>query len=82
MSTRDRAKERTLAIPQKLLANYPSQAFAVRLWDGTVWPVKAGQPPSFTLVLTHPGALRRMFLPPTDLTLGRRPAWGTQTKKL
>ncbi len=29
-----------------------------------------------TLVLTHPGALRRMFLPPTDLTLGEAYIYG------
>ena len=76
MNTTDRAKERTMAIMQKLLATYSSQPFAVRLWDGTVWPAETGQPPRFTLVLTHPGALRRMFLPPTDLTLGEAYIYG------
>ncbi len=76
MNTTDRAKKRTLAILQKLLASYTSRPFAVRLWDGTVWPAEAGQSPHFTLVLTHPGALRRMFLPPTDLTLGEAYIYG------
>jgi cyclopropane-fatty-acyl-phospholipid synthase len=76
VNTTDRAKERTLAILQKLLASYSSQPFAVRVWDGTVWPAEVGQPPRFTLVLTHPGALRRMFLPPTDLTPGEAYIYG------
>jgi cyclopropane-fatty-acyl-phospholipid synthase len=76
MNSTDRAKERTLAIPQKLLAGYSSQPFAVRLWDGTIWPAETEQPPRFTLILTHPGALRRMFLPPTELTLGEAYIYG------
>ncbi len=40
---------------------------AIRLWNGETIP-RAGES-AFTLVLTHPGALRRMFLPPGELTL-------------
>jgi cyclopropane-fatty-acyl-phospholipid synthase len=40
---------------------------AVKLWDGTVWPDE--QPRPVTLVLNHPGALRQMFLPGTELAL-------------
>jgi cyclopropane-fatty-acyl-phospholipid synthase len=39
----------------------------VRLWDGTRWPDEASRP--VTLVLNHPGALRAMFLPGTELGL-------------
>ena len=39
----------------------PPRPFAVRLWDGTSLAVADA---SFTLVLNHPGALRRMFMPP------------------
>jgi cyclopropane-fatty-acyl-phospholipid synthase len=47
---------------------------AVRYWTDTVEPAGAaplsrGAEPPFTLVLTSAGALRRMFLPPTELTL-------------
>jgi cyclopropane-fatty-acyl-phospholipid synthase len=39
----------------------------VRMWDGTeIGPADAGA----TLVLTHPGALRSMLIPPTDLSAG------------
>jgi len=51
-----------------LLADYPRRDFQVRLWDGTTWG--AEKQPRFTLVLKHPGALRAMFLSPSELTLG------------
>lgn len=37
----------------------------VRLWDGTRWP--DDQPRPATLVLNHPGSLRRMLLPGTEV---------------
>ena len=40
----------------------------VRLWDGTFWPNSDPRP--VTLVLKHPGALRAMFLPGTEVALG------------
>jgi cyclopropane-fatty-acyl-phospholipid synthase len=51
-----------------LLADYPRRDFRVRLWDGTTWGTE--KQPCFTLVLKHPGALRAMFLSPSELTLG------------
>lgn len=45
------------------------RTFAVRFWDGSLddpGPDFA----QFTLVLRHPGALRRMLLPPTHRTMG------------
>lgn len=56
----------TVALLDRLFP--PPRSFAVRLWDGTSLPVPAGC--SFTLVLTHPGALRRMFTPPIERALG------------
>jgi cyclopropane-fatty-acyl-phospholipid synthase len=53
---------------ENLLAAYPRRDFQVRLWDGSSWG--AGRQPRFTLVLKHPGALRAMFLSPTEFTLG------------
>lgn len=44
------------------------RGFAVRYWDAGRDPA-SGDPP-FTLVLTWPGALRRMLLPPTERSLG------------
>ncbi len=42
----------------------------MRTWDGSVWEPDAGQPGRFTLVLQHPGAVRKMFWPPRPYTLG------------
>ena len=64
---------RTIEVVQAILGRLyrgdTSRDFAVRLWDGQIIPVRAGLPSRFTLVLTHPGALRRMFFPPGELTL-------------
>jgi len=51
-----------------LLADYPTRDFQVRLWDGATWG--AENQPRFTLLLKHPGALRAMFLSPSELSLG------------
>jgi len=40
---------------------------SVRLWDGTSWPDASPRPA--TIVLKHPGALRQMFLPGTEVGL-------------
>src|SRR5579864_4682051 len=75
--TGDQAIETTLSLLQDLLGQKvpdPLQQsnFAVRLWDGTTWSPNAGsgEPARFTIVLQHPGALRKMFLPPSELNLG------------
>ncbi|MDP3013165.1 MAG: cyclopropane-fatty-acyl-phospholipid synthase family protein [Candidatus Subteraquimicrobiales bacterium] len=60
----------SLSFLQNLMGDYHPRNFAVRLWDGTQWEAEPGQPTRFTLVLKHPGALRKMFWPPDDLTLG------------
>lgn len=65
----DESVQTTLAILAELLDAYPARDFAVRLWDGTTWDAEVGQPTRFTLVLQHPGSLRRMFLPPTELKM-------------
>lgn len=66
----DKHVQTSLAFVQEVLKDYHPRDFAVRLWDGTTWAAEAGQPTRFTLVLKHPGALRRMFLPPTELRMG------------
>jgi len=42
--------------------------FDVRYWDGSVERRTAGDS-AFTVVLTRPGALRRMLLPPSELSI-------------
>ena len=51
-----------------LFADYPRPDFHVRLWDETRWG--SLEEPRFTLVLKYPGALREMFLRPSELSMG------------
>lgn len=54
-------------ILETLLADYPRRDFQIRLWDGTTWGVEKSR---FTFVLKQPGALRAMFLQPSEVSLG------------
>ena len=66
----DKAVAHARTFLQRLLGGYHRRNFAVRLWDRSQWPDEVDSP-VFTLVLKHPGALRRMFRnATTDLTLG------------
>ena len=60
----------TLSILQQVFSGYHPRNFAVRLWDGTTWDAEPGQQPLFTMVLQHPGTLRRMLLHANDIALG------------
>lgn len=51
-------------------------SFAVRLWDGTSWSPDPHATPLFTLVIRTPAALRRMFLAPSQLSLGEAYIFG------
>ncbi len=63
--------DQSMKTTRMLLAEHLSgQALAevgVRLWDGTRWPDENPRPT--TLVLNHPGALRRMFLSRSEVGL-------------
>ena len=72
----DRAADVTLALLADLLGDYRPRDFGVRLWDGSRWEPEPGQRERFTLVLRHPGALRRMFLPPSELALAEAYIYG------
>jgi cyclopropane-fatty-acyl-phospholipid synthase len=66
ISNAEPALHRTVDLLERL---FPSpRYFGIRLWDGTELPVDGRL--SFHLVLNHPGALRRMFKPPVELSLG------------
>lgn len=60
-------KGHTRAALHMLLGEPAERRIAVRYWDGEI-EGPAGSAP-LTLVLKHPGALRRMLLPPTELRL-------------
>jgi cyclopropane-fatty-acyl-phospholipid synthase len=64
---RDRAIAESLDFLDHLFLSYPRRDFRVRFWDGTTWGRNTCR---CTLVLKHPGALRRMFTSPSELTLG------------
>jgi cyclopropane-fatty-acyl-phospholipid synthase len=70
MKTKDAAAKASFDFLRDLLKNDVPRDFAVRAWDGTVWEPDAGRPTRCTLVLKHPGAVRRMFWPPNQYTLG------------
>src|SRR6266446_8333677 len=68
--TADQAVQITLSLLQDVFGSAPQHDLAVRLWDGTTWKPEFAGPTRCTLVLQHPSALRKMFLPPSDLNLG------------
>lgn len=61
---------RARAILTDLFGPVAQRGFAVRLWDDSTDTPSDPDGPRFTLVLRHPGALRRMLLPPTNRALG------------
>ena len=71
----DRHARIALDFLQNVLGDYHPRNFAVELWDGTTWEAET-ETTLFTIVLKHPGALRRMFLPPNELTMGEAYIFG------
>jgi cyclopropane-fatty-acyl-phospholipid synthase len=54
---------------------FPSpRNFSIKLWDQAELPAQGK--PQFTLFLNHPGALRRMFSPPIELSAGEAYIYG------
>jgi cyclopropane-fatty-acyl-phospholipid synthase len=76
IDTANRPTQITLSILAELFRTHPNPEFAVRLWNGTTWRRDASLPCRFTLVLSHPGALRKMLDPPTELTMGEAFIYG------
>jgi cyclopropane-fatty-acyl-phospholipid synthase len=69
MKKSDAAVQITVSFLQDVFGPSQVRDVTVRLWDNTLWrPEPAGQT-RCTLVLQHPGALRSMFMPPTELNL-------------
>ncbi len=64
----DQAAELTIRLIRELIGDEITKEVGVRLWDGTLWP--DDQPRPAMLVLNHPGALRNMLLPGTEVGLG------------
>jgi cyclopropane-fatty-acyl-phospholipid synthase len=72
LSISDLTASRTASLLNRLFPQ--PRAFGVRLWDGT--ELTAVDRPVFSLTLNHPGALRRMFTPPIELSLGEAYMYG------
>jgi cyclopropane-fatty-acyl-phospholipid synthase len=70
--THDRITAVTLRVLDHIFP--PPRAFDIRLWNRLTLPA-AGRS-SFTLVLRHPAALRRMFAPPVERSLGEAFIYG------
>ncbi len=68
-SAQSSAVSTTRAVLARLFGPHNRRDFAIRLWDGQTLSADGGVEPRFTLVLNHPGALRRMLIPPGELTL-------------
>lgn len=64
---RDEAVAASRAFLADLLKDYPPADIRVRAWDGSAWQMS--DKPRFTIVLTHPASVRRMFSPPKQLNL-------------
>ncbi len=60
-------EEKTRHILREIFAGCSLNKVGVRFWDGTMWPDDRSR--DATLVLKHPGALGRMFLPGTEVGL-------------
>jgi cyclopropane-fatty-acyl-phospholipid synthase len=63
----DRRLRASRALLAELFGPPESRGFAVRLWDGSVQRSSGSAP--FTLTLSGPASLRRMFLPPSELRM-------------
>ena len=68
-SAADAAAGSSLSFLENLTAGYGPRDFAIRAWDGDCLDPHPGQPTRFTIVLQHPGGIRRMFWPPNGYSL-------------
>ena len=57
------ARQTTIHLLEDLFAGLND--VSVRLWDGTIWPDSTARP--VTLVFNHPGAMRAMLLPGSEV---------------
>ncbi len=65
--TDETGRQLTLNLLDELVTGASREIIAFRLWDGTRWPDGLVRPA--TLVLRHPGALRAIFLPGSEMAL-------------
>ena len=68
LSASDPALARSQSVFARLFGAPAERTFNVRYWDGTVERGSLATPP-FTIVVKRRGALRRMLLPPSELSI-------------
>jgi cyclopropane-fatty-acyl-phospholipid synthase len=72
--------EKYLEIGRKILAlafaSADLRGLKIRFWDGSEWTPKKTAKVRVTITLNHAGSLRRMFLPPGELSLGEAFIYG------
>ncbi len=68
------AKHLTLKLLQDLFGDADAPGVGFRLWDGTPWGDRPGE--ASTIVLKHPGALRAMLLPGSEVGLAEAFLYG------
>jgi len=66
---RDPAVASTVAVLDLVFGTSAERGFDIRLWDGTVRPGTAAPRADFALHVRRRGALRRMLLPPSELSI-------------
>jgi len=69
LARRDRAVESTIAVLDLVCGAPFERAFDIMLWDGTLSRGMADPRADFSLDIRRRGALRRMLLPPSELSI-------------
>ncbi len=66
----ERALRISRAVVKDIFGTAAKRDFNIRYWDGSLDQGREGRAPLFTLVLNKPEALRRMLLPPNEVSIG------------
>ena len=69
MTGRDPAVARTIAVLDLAFGPPAERNYDIRLWDGTIHHVTASPSADFALFIRRRGTLRRMLLPPSELSI-------------
>src|SRR2546423_15283850 len=69
MTGRDPAVARTIAVLDLAFGPPAERNYDIRLWDGTIHHGTASPSADFALFIRRRGTLRRMLLPPSELSI-------------
>jgi cyclopropane-fatty-acyl-phospholipid synthase len=64
------AEEQLTKAFNSLFSNYAGPAFAIRLWDGSIWHSSQNEKPECTIEITSPNALELLVANPDEVGLG------------